>query len=76
MCCELEKGVRSQYTCRSPYGAPQPDRECKCGWIFNRTVWQNGIMNVCDAFDSVSGVSPMSQAHSGPNAATDEKKKS
>ena len=44
--------------------------------IFNHAVWQNGIMNVCDAFDSVSGVSPMSQAHSGPNAATDEKKKS
>ena len=34
----------------------------------------NGIMNVCDAFDSVSGVSPMIQAHSGPNVATDEKK--
>ena len=34
----------------------------------------SGIMAVCDAFDSTSGVSPMSQAHSQPSAATDEKK--
>ena len=34
----------------------------------------SGIMAVCDAFDTSSGVSPMSQAHSRPNVATDEEK--